>query len=74
MTQTITVKDMDYLVTDEETIQKEDEMIFEVRNRREIDSTFVIGMWDDLLGSPIQKVGKSFPRQNIENKLITPPP
>jgi hypothetical protein len=58
MTQTITVKDMDYLVTDEETIQKEDEMIFEVRNRREIDSTFVIGMWDDLLGSPIQKVWK----------------
>ena len=58
MTQTITVKDMDYLVTDEETIQKEDEMIFEVRNRRESDSTFVIGMWYDLLGSPIQKVWK----------------
>ncbi len=58
MTQTITVKDMDYLVTDEETIQKEDEMIFEVRNRRERDSTFVLGMWDDLLGSPIQKVWK----------------
>ena len=58
MTQTITVKDMDYLVTDEETIQKEDEKIFEVRNRRESDSTFVIGMWDDLLGSPIQKVWK----------------
>ena len=49
---------MDYLVTDEETIQKEDEMIFEVRNRRESDSTFVIGMGDDLLGSPIQKVWK----------------
>ncbi len=49
---------MDYLVTDEETIQKEDEMIFEVRNRRERDSTFVLGMWDDLLGSPIQKVWK----------------
>jgi len=58
MIQTLTVKDMDYLVTDEETITKEDEMIFEVRNRREIDSTFVIGMWDDLLGSPIQKVWK----------------
>jgi len=49
---------MDYLVTDEETITKEDEMIFEVRNRRESDSTFVIGMWDDLLGSPIQKIWK----------------
>jgi hypothetical protein len=58
MMQTITVKDMDYLVTDEETITKEDEMIFEIRNRRETDSTYVIGMWDDLLGSPIKKIWK----------------
>lgn len=58
MTQTITVKDMDYFVTDEETITKEDEMIFEIRNRRETDSTYVIGMWDDLLGSPIKKIWK----------------
>jgi hypothetical protein len=58
MKQTITVKDMDYLVTDEETITKEDEMIFEIRNRRETDSTYVIGMWDDLLGSPIKKIWK----------------
>lgn len=58
MIQTLTVKDMDYLVTDEETITQEDEMIFEVRNRRESDSTYVVGMWDDLLGAPIQKVWK----------------
>lgn len=58
MMQTITVKDMDYLVTDEETITKEDEMIFEIRNRRETDSTYVIGMWEDLLGSPIKKIWK----------------
>jgi hypothetical protein len=58
MIQTLTVKDMDYLVTDEETITKEDEMIFEVRNRRESDSTYVIGMWEDLLGAPIQKIWK----------------
>ncbi len=58
MKQTITVKDMDYLVTDEETITTEDEMIFEIRNRRETDSTYVIGMWDDLLGSPIKKIWK----------------
>jgi hypothetical protein len=58
MIQTLTVKDMDYLVTDEETITKEDEMIFEVRNRRETDSTYVIGMWEDLLGAPIQKIWK----------------
>lgn len=58
MTQTITVKDMDYFVTDEETITKDDEIIFEIRNRRETDSTYVIGMWDDLLGSPIKKIWK----------------
>lgn len=52
------VKDMDYFVTDEETITKDDEMIFEIRNRRETDSTYVIGMWDDLLGSPIKKIWK----------------
>ena len=58
MKQTITIKDLDYLVTDEETISQTDEMIFEVRTRRESDATFVIGMWEDLLGSPIQKVWK----------------
>lgn len=58
MRHTITVKDIDYMVTDEETITKEDEMIFEVRNRRENDATFVIGLWDDLLSSPIQKIWK----------------
>ena len=49
---------MDYLVTDEETITQEDEMIFEVRNRRESNSTYVVGMWEDLLGAPIQKIWK----------------
>ena len=58
MKQTITIKELDYLVTDEETITKEDEMIFEVRRRKESDATFVVGQWDDLLGSPIQKVWK----------------
>lgn len=62
MIQTITVKDIDYLVTDEETITKEDEMIFEVRNRRETDSTYVIGMWDELLDSPIKKIWKILPK------------
>ena len=58
MIQTLTIKDVDYLVTDEETITKEDEMIFEVINRRESDSTYVLGMWEDLLGAPIQKIWK----------------
>ena len=64
MIQTLTVKDMDYLVTDEETITQEDEMIFEVRNRRESDSTYVVGMWEDLLGAPIQKIWKIVSKTN----------
>jgi hypothetical protein len=34
------------------------ELIFEIRERRDSEHTYVIGMWDDLLGSPIQKVWK----------------
>jgi hypothetical protein len=64
MIQTLTVKDMDYLVTDEETITQGDEMIFEVRNRRESDSTYVVGTWEDLLGAPIQKIWKIVSKTN----------
>jgi dihydroxyacetone kinase DhaKLM complex PTS-EIIA-like component DhaM len=58
MTQTLTIKNIDYLVTDEETITKEDEMIFEVRSRRDVNSSYILGMWDDLLGSSVQKIWK----------------
>lgn len=58
MQQTINIKGFNYLVTDEETIHSHEEMVFEVRNRRETDPNFVIGTFDDLLGSPIKKVWK----------------
>jgi hypothetical protein len=58
MEKKITIDDMDYMVTDEERIDQSDELIFEIRERRDMEHTFVVGMWDDLLGSPIQKVWK----------------
>lgn len=58
MEKNITIDEMDYMVTDEERISQTDELIFEIRERRDMEHTFVVGMWDDLLGSPIQKVWK----------------
>ena len=73
MIQTLTVKDMDYLVTDEETITQEDEMIFEVRNRRA--TQLMLLECGKIYWEPqYKKFGKSFPKQNTENNSITPPP
>lgn len=58
MEKKITINDMDYMVTDEERINQSDELIFEIRERRDMEHTFVVGLWDDLLGTPIQKVWK----------------
>jgi hypothetical protein len=49
---------VDYSVTDEETIHQGDELIFEIKINRSSDATFVVGLWEDLLGLPIQKVWK----------------
>jgi hypothetical protein len=58
MEKNITIDEMDYMVTDEERIDQTDELIFEIRERRDSEHTFVVGMWEDLLGTPIQKVWK----------------
>jgi C4-type Zn-finger protein len=58
MEKNISIDGVDYKVTDDERINREDEIIFEIRERRDSETKFVVGMWDDLLGSPIQKVWK----------------
>jgi hypothetical protein len=63
MEKSITINDMDYMVTDEEQINQTDELIFEIRERRDSEHTYVVGMWDDLLGAPIQKVWKILGRK-----------
>ena len=56
MEKIITIDKVDYSVTDEETIHQGDELIFEIKINRSSDATFVVGLWEDLLGLPIQKV------------------
>jgi len=58
MEKNITIDGMEYLATDEETIRQGDELIFEIKTIRDTDPTFVVGLWDDLLGRPITKVWK----------------
>ena len=58
MVKNITINEMDYMVTDEERIDQSDELIFEIRERRDSEHTYVVGMGEELLGSPIQKVWK----------------
>jgi hypothetical protein len=58
MTKTITIEGKEYNITDEQTIHSGEELVFEIRNYRDEKSEFVIGNFDDLLGSPIKKVWK----------------
>jgi hypothetical protein len=64
MEKIITVDKVDYNVTDEETIHMGDELIFEIKINRSSEATFVVGLWEDLLGSPIQKVWKVLPKES----------
>ena len=58
MITTINIEGKDYKVTDEQPIQSTEELVFELRNYSDKESKFVIGCFDDLLGSPIKKVWK----------------
>lgn len=68
MEKNITINEVDYMVTDEERIDQSDELIFEIRERRDSEHTFVVGMWDDLLGIPIQKVWKILGKKSIQEE------
>jgi hypothetical protein len=58
MTKIINVDGMDYKVSDRESIKIDDELIFEIKNDDDVESKFVIAMFDDMLGLPIKKVWK----------------
>lgn len=47
-----------YLVTDEQDIDASQEIIFEIKNPDKKRTFYAVAMFDDLLGSPIQKVWK----------------
>jgi hypothetical protein len=53
MVKNIKIKDKMYTVTNEEMISAIEELVFEFN-----DGTWVIGLFDDLLGHPIRNVWK----------------
>jgi hypothetical protein len=52
------MKEVEYKVTDEETIDANEELIFEYNNNDEIGDQYCVAMFDDMLGYPIKKVWK----------------
>jgi hypothetical protein len=57
MEKTIIINNEVYLVTDDQMIEIDEELVFEIKTDK-IDSIYIIGLFDDLLGSPIKKVWK----------------
>ena len=58
MVKTIDIDGKEYNITDEQQIQSTEKLIFELRSYSDKDNKFVVGCFDDLLGSPIKKVWK----------------
>ena len=54
----INIDGKEYKITDEETIESTEELIFELRSYSDKETKFVVGCFVDLLGSPIKKVWK----------------
>ena len=68
MEKKITINNEVYLVTDDQMIQIDEELVFEIQ-MPESNTTYVLGMWDDLLGTPIKKVWKILKHFSQEYKL-----
>ena len=69
MEKTILIDEINYTITDDQMIHQVDELIFELKNGRELKHTCVVGLWDDLLGLPIQKVWKVLDKKPILEKM-----
>ena len=58
MIKTIDIEGKEYKITDEQTIESTEELIFELRSYSDKETRFVVGCFYDLLVSPIKKVWK----------------
>ena len=58
MITTINIEGKEDKITDEQTIESTEELVFELRGYSDKETKFVVGCFDDLLGSPIKKVWK----------------
>jgi hypothetical protein len=56
MEKTIKINGKEYLCTNEKTIHSDEELIFEILVNDQ--TTYVIGLFDDMLGSPIKQIWK----------------
>ena len=68
MEKKITIENEVYLVTDDQMIQIDEELAFEILTP-EYGTSYVLGMWDDLLGHPINKVWKILEHVSQEYEL-----
>lgn len=57
MEKKIKIKDEVYLVTNDQMIGIDEELVFELKNNNS-KTSYVIGLFDDLLGAPVKKVWK----------------
>lgn len=56
MMKEIVINEQIYLITDEEKYCVDSELAFEIREG--MGYSFVVGMWNDILGLPVRKVWK----------------
>lgn len=68
MEKKITIDNEVYLVTDDQKIEIDEELAFEIQIP-ESGTIYVLGMWDDLLGQPIKKVWKILEHVSQEYEL-----
>ena len=68
MEKKITIDNEVYLVTDDQKIEIDEELVFEIQIP-ESGTIHVLGMWDDLLGQPIKKVWKILEHVSQEYEL-----
>ena len=59
MTKQVNIQGVTYTVVDDEFIGLNEDLVFELKPDRNEETTIhVIGLWNDMLGSPIKKVWK----------------
>ena len=59
MTKEVNIQGKKYTVVDDRFIDLDEDLVFEIKPDRNEETTIhVIGMWNDMLGSPVKKVWK----------------
>lgn len=62
MNKFITLDDMVYEITDQKNYAKDEELLFEIKTEQGL--SYVVGLWDDLLGAPVRRIWKVVGKSN----------